>query len=141
MAKKKVVIGGTFNILHEGHKALFKKAFELGEVSIGLTSNFMARKTRAKVREFEIRKKELENFIAEEFSVKAKIVEIEDKFGFTLEKDFDYIVVSPDTYATAVIINKEREKRGKKQIEIVKIEFVLDKDKKPHSSTNKLLTL
>lgn len=133
---KKVVVGGTFDILHDGHKALLRKAFELGEVAIGLTSNGMAREMKNReVQDFESRKKELEDFIKEEFEVEPKIAKIEDKFGFTLEKDFDYIVVSSKTYETAQLINEERQRRDKKPIEIVKIEFVLAEDGKPVSST------
>jgi len=166
--KKKVVVGGTFEILHEGHKALLRKAYEsveedksssspfaaaraveedksssspfaaarAGEVLIGLTSDAMARKwKRRKTEDFKYRKKELEGFVRKEFNVKPKIVKIEDKFGPTLKEDFDYIVVSPETYKTALLINKERQKRNKKTIKIVKINFALAKDKKPIFST------
>lgn len=134
--KKKVVVGGTFDLIHEGHRALLKRAFSLGRVTIGLTSDLMAEKTkRRKVRGFRQRKKELEDFIKKEFKVKPKIIKIGDKFGPTLEENFDYIVVSPGTYSTAVLINRERKKRKKKPIRIVKIKFVLGKDKKPISAT------
>ena len=133
---KKVVLGGTFDVLHKGHKALLKKAFSLGKLTIGLTSNTMARKLKKrKIESFSQRKKELENFIKKEFSKKVKIIKIEDKFGPTLKEDFDYIVVSPGTYKTAVLINKGRKKRKKKPIKIIKIKFVLDKGDKPLSST------
>ena len=132
---KKVVIGGTFDILHKGHKALLRRAFGLGEVEIGLTSDKMARAIRnRKIKNFEERKKELENFIIKEFKVEPKITEIEDKFGFTLNKDFDYIVVSPETYKTALEINRERKREKKKPIKIVKIDFVLAEDGKPISA-------
>ena len=123
-------------MLHKGHKALLRKAFELGEVTIGLTSNKMAASLRREeVKDFEDRKEELEDSIVEDFSAKAKIIKIEDKFGPTLEEDFDYIVVCPSTYPTAVLINQERQKRNRKPIEIVKIEFVLADDGKPISFT------
>jgi len=134
--KKKVVVGGTFDIFHEGHKAFLRKAFALGEVTIGLTSNTLAKNTKKRrVKDFKYRKKELEDFIKKEFKVKPKIVKIEDKFGPTLKEDFDYIVVSPITYPTAALINRKRQKRNKKPIKIVKIEFVLAEDGKPISST------
>lgn len=134
--KKKVVVGGTFEILHQGHKALLRKAFTLGGVMIGLTSNSFAQKIKKrKVKDFKLRKKELENFVKKEFKQPPKIVKIEDKFGLTPKEDFDYIVVSPETYKTAVLINKKRQKTNKKPIKIVKINFVLDKDGKPISAT------
>jgi len=134
--KKKVVVGGTFDILHDGHKALLRKAFALGEVTIGLTSNIWAENIKKrKVKNFKPRKKELEDFAGREFKVKPKIVKIEDKFGPTLKEDFDYIVVSPITYPTAALINRKRQKRNKKPIKIVKIEFVLAEDGKPISTT------
>ncbi len=134
--RKKVVVGGTFDILHEGHKAFLRKAFSLGEVTIGLTSNIWAENIKKrKVKNFKHRKKELEDFARKEFKVKPKIVKIEDKFGPTLKEDFDYIVVSPETYPRAILINLKRKNIKKKPIKIVKIEFVLDKDGKPVSAT------
>lgn len=133
---KKVVVGGTFDLLHKGHEAFLRKAFELGEVTIGLTSNEMAEKRKKrKVRDFEERKKDLEYFINKEFVQKYRIVKIEDIFGPTLNEDFDYIVVSPHTFPTAILINQERKKKNEKPIKIVKIDFVLAKDGKPISAT------
>ena len=132
---KKVVIGGTFDILHEGHRALLRNAFELGEVTIGLTSDAMARAVKGReVKDFLRRKKELEDFIEKEFKVTPKILKIEDKFGPTLTDDFDCIVVSPETYNTALLINQERQRRGKNHLEIIKIDFVLAEDGQPISS-------
>jgi pantetheine-phosphate adenylyltransferase len=149
---KKVVIGGTFDILHRGHEALLRRAFSLGETTIGLTSNKMAEKIkRRRVGNFQRRKKELEKFIKkglpgeEDKSSssplsaarvgKYKIKKIEDKFGPTLKEDFDYIVVSPETYKTALLINKKRREIKKKPIKIVKIKFVLGENGKPISAT------
>jgi len=133
---KKVVLGGTFDVLHKGHRALLKKAFGLGDVTIGLTSDKMARKfKKRKVNKFSDRKKAIEKLIKKEIRGKFKIIKIEDKFGPTLKEDFDYIVVSPETYPKAVLINKKRKKAKKRPIKIVKIKFVLGRDKKPISAT------
>jgi len=133
---KKVVIGGTFDILHKGHKELLRKAFQLGKVKIGLTSDKMAKRfKKRKINNFKKRKKELENFIKKEFSQKAEIRKIEDKFGFAIKEKFDYIVVSPETFRTALLINKERKKKNKGPIKIIKVKFILAKDKKPISAS------
>lgn len=133
---KKVVLGGTFEILHKGHRALLKKAFSLGRVSVGLTSDAMVKKMKNRTAEkFILRKKELAKLIKEEFKAKPSIKKIEDKFGFAVKENFDYIVVSPETYNTAVLINKTRKDKNKKLIEIVEVGFVLAEDGRPISST------
>lgn len=133
---KKVVVGGTFDLLHAGHRALLSGAFLLGDVTIGLVSDEMAKMLKDReIGRYEDRKRELENWIKKEIGKSAKIIEINDKFGPALQENFDYIVVSPETYDTAVLINQERQKIGKNQLEIVKIEFILAQDGKPISST------
>ncbi|MGB9743354.1 MAG: pantetheine-phosphate adenylyltransferase [Minisyncoccales bacterium] len=136
---KKVILGGTFDILHKGHRSLLKKAFQIGDlVTIGLTSDQMARRRKKrKVSLFTQRKKELIKFIKKELKIKKqyKIIKINDIFGPTLKKDFDYIIVSPETYQAALLINKKRQLKEKKPIKIVKIKFVLAENKKPINST------
>ena len=135
-SRKKVVLGGTFDILHPGHKALLKKAFSLGQVTIGLTSDEMARHSRKReVNKFSERKKALAGFIKNAFGEKARIFKLNDKYGSAPGKDFDYIIVSPATFKTALEINRKRKEKGKKPIRIIKIKFVLGKDGKPLSAT------
>jgi len=137
MIPKKVIIGGTFDFLHKGHEIFLKKAFSLGRVTLGLTSDKMAEKAKKrKVCKFNERKKELQEFIKKNFAGKAEIIKIEDKFGPTLKEDFNYIVVSPATHKTALLINKKRVKTGKQPIKIIKINFVLTEDGKPVSATS-----
>lgn len=108
---------------------------EMGEVTIGLVSDEMAKIWKKReVGRCEDRKKILEDWI-KKIGKEAKIIGLNDKFGPTLKEDFDYIVVSPETYDTAVLINRERQRLDKKSMEIVKIEFVLAQDGKPISST------
>lgn len=135
----RVVVGGTFECLHDGHKKLIKKAFELakdGEVDIGLTSDKMANKRPRHVPDFNIRKKKLIEYISKiSEGQKYTIMELNDPYGKTLEVDYEYIVISPETYPVALKINQLRNEKMMKNIEIVKVEFVLADDEKPISST------
>lgn len=132
---KKVVLGGTFNIFHKGHESLLRKAFELGEVTIGLTSDKFAEKLKGKkVNSFQERRENIEKF-AKKQSKKVKVVKINDIFGPTLKKDFDFIVVSSESFKNAKKINEKRKKIGKRPIKIVKVDFVLAEDGKPISCT------
>lgn len=130
-----VAIGGTFDVLHDGHKALLKKAYTLGDVIIGLVSNEMARKKVHVVNTYHSRKKSVTTYIKALTGTDPLIVALNDPYGPTLEQRFDYIVVSPDTLPTAKEINALRSQRGLPPIKIVCVDFVLAQDGKPISST------
>lgn len=134
-----VVVGGTFEYLHAGHHKLLKKAFELaqdGKVSIGLTSNLMANLRNREVPEYNIRYLKLINHLKKIVTDQNyTIMEISDPYGNTLLTDYDYIVVSPETYSMALKINEKRKEKHLSEIEIVKIDYVLAEDHEPISST------
>ncbi len=135
--EKKVVIGGTFDLLHRGHKELIKKGFGFGDVIIGLTSDEMAKEMKKReIEVFEERKNNLENFVKNNLEKDIEVRKIEDKISFASDnEELGYIIVSPETEENALIINRKRESLNKKPLEIVKIDFVLAKDEKPISST------
>jgi pantetheine-phosphate adenylyltransferase len=130
-----VAIGGTFDVLHDGHKALLKKAYILGDVIIGLVSDEMARKKANVVNTYNSRKKSITAYIKALTGTDPLIVALHDPYGPTLEQRFDYIVVSPDTLPTSKEINALRSQRGLPPIKIVCVDFVLAQDGKPISST------
>jgi pantetheine-phosphate adenylyltransferase len=135
----KVAVGGTFQYLHDGHAKLIEKAFEIagsGKVHIGLTSDEMLQKSH-NVDSYENRRVRLLEYIKrmgvpEE---KYEVTRLDDPCGPTLEEDFDYIIVSPETYPVAQKINSIREKNGKRPLEIVYVEYVMAEDGIPISST------
>jgi pantetheine-phosphate adenylyltransferase len=129
-----VAIGGTFDILHDGHKALLKKAYALGEVIIGLVSDAMARKAHV-VNDYDTRKKPVVAYVKALTGKDPQIVTLNDPYGPTLEQSFDYIVVSPETLPTAKEINARRMKRELLPIKIACVDFVLAQDGIPISST------
>lgn len=132
---KKVALGGTFDILHKGHEALLKKAFSLGEVSLGLTSDEYVKRKKREIKKFAERKRNLEDLIRKKFTGKYSVYKIEDRFGDALKGNYDYLVVSPESYSVASEINEKRRKMNKKLIKIIKVPFVMDKCGKPISST------
>jgi pantetheine-phosphate adenylyltransferase len=135
----KVVVGGTFQYLHEGHAKLIDIAFEIaedGKVYIGLTSDEMLHKGHS-IDYFEKRRANLLHYIEEKGfpNDRYEVTKLNDPYGPTLEEDFDYIIVSPETYPVALKINRIREEKGKKPLEIVNVEYVMAEDGIPISST------
>jgi pantetheine-phosphate adenylyltransferase len=135
----KVAVGGTFQYFHDGHAKLIEKAFEIagdGKVHIGLTSDEMVSKCH-NVDNYKKRRNQLLQFIKKLGfpDDRYEITKLNDPYGPTLEEDFDYIIVSPETYPVALKINRIREEKGKKPLEIIYVEYVLAEDGIPISST------
>jgi pantetheine-phosphate adenylyltransferase len=137
---KKVVVGGTFDYLHDGHVAILSKAFEIGErVIVGICSDEMQlllRKDSAGVQLLDVRRPALEKLLQlKGWLDRAEVKVISDAFGPALEdQEIEAIVVSPETRSRAEELNRLRVSRGLKPLEIVEIPFVLAEDGKPISS-------
>ncbi|AMM53733.1 phosphopantetheine adenylyltransferase [Pyrococcus kukulkanii] len=128
---KKVVVGGTFDRLHLGHKALLRKAFEVGEtVYVGLTSDEMVREKpyAEKILPYERRLRDLLMFFEVNGFKNYRIIKIHNAIGFTTKiKSLEAIVVSEETYKGALLVNRAREELGLKPLEIVVIPLVKSK--------------
>ncbi|HIH97533.1 MAG TPA: phosphopantetheine adenylyltransferase [Thermoplasmata archaeon] len=138
----RVCTGGTFDPLHDGHKVLIRKAFEVagqnGRVTIGLTSDSFATSHHYyKLLSYGERKRNLLGFLSEEgcSSSRYEIVELNDPWGPSLTEDFDAIVVSPETFKSALILNKKRKEKGLKPIKVIGIPLINAEDGKPICST------
>ena len=135
----RVCIGGTFDTLHKGHKLLIDKALQTagkqGSVFIGVTTENMS-KIKGDIKSFRRRRKNIEKYLISKGYINRTIIkEIFDKYGPSIEGNFDSIVVSPETKSTAEEINYKRRQNGKKLLEIVQIPFVLANDDIPISSS------
>ena len=134
------MVGGTFDPLHDGHKHLLKRSFEVagpgGHVTIGLTSDAFASRKSHPVRPFAQRQAELERFISSTSpSTQWDIEPLNDRYGSALEVDFDALIVSEETLPAAIEINKLRRENGKKKVDIHQISCVLAEDGRWISST------
>ena len=142
-SQRVVGISGTFNVIHRGHEALLKTAFEHGDlVLIGLTTDEFACSTRGetiRVLPFEKRKKALRMYLngsPPSNSKKYSIIPLGDSFGPAVDmREFHALVVSPETEEVGRKINALREKKGLPPLELVIVLHVLAEDGLPISST------
>ncbi len=137
---KTVVVGGTFDELHKGHKALLLKAFDIGEqVLIGLSTDNLARKLKKnhRVATYTERLKKLKAFLKKQGVLnKAKIVPLNTPYGVTLSSVYaQALVVSRETEARAKEINQKRNAKGLKPLQVIVMEMVSAEDHTPISTT------
>lgn len=132
----RVCLGGTFDVLHDGHRILLNKAFEVGdEVFIGLTSQAMAQRGRTRrVRPFPTRKKELETFLQAR-GWQGTVAEITHPFGRAADEEYDAIVVSAETKGRVKEINAKRKEEGLKPLKVFEVPFAYGEDGLPISAT------
>jgi pantetheine-phosphate adenylyltransferase len=137
MGSNYVVIGGTFDNLHLGHKALIQKAFEIGDkVLVCITSDEMIKKKPfpKEIESYEKRNEKLAEFLKEKDWIgRAEIAKIEDPFTPGLRPGLTHIIVSEQTRPNAKLINDIRKKKGLKPLKIVEIGWVMAKDGNPIS--------
>lgn len=135
-----VAMGGTFDMLHNGHRALIMKAFEVGShVLIGICSDDFLKKLRKPrgIVSYAQRLEELKTFLRTNgFLERAEITPLNDAYGVTLfDKRIDAIVVSEETEPRAREINEKRKSLGLSPLPIVTVKMVLSEDHYPISST------
>ena len=137
---EKVAVGGTFDKLHKGHKALLNKAFEIGEkVVIGLSSDeFVSKMGKPhKTALYAERQKELQAFLEKNgLAKRAEIVPLNDIYGLTISgKGLDALVVSKETELVTDKINKIRVEACLPPLKIIAISMVPAENSNPISTT------
>ena len=137
---KTVAVGGTFEMLHRGHKKLLKKAFDVGNlVLIGLSSDKFLTEMRKphKIASYEQRLKQLKSFLENNGLLeRVEILPLNDSYGVTLSDNrIEAIVVSGETEPRAHQINERRIGLGLSPLPIVTVKMVLSEDHYPISST------
>jgi len=135
-----VLVGGTFDAFHKGHRALLMKAFEAGDrVMIGLSSDPLARELRKNhnIATYEERLKDLRAFLRKQRVLdRAKIVPLDTPYGITLFTTVaDGLVLSKETEPVGIDINEKRRAGGLRPLELVVINMIPAEDRVPISST------
>jgi pantetheine-phosphate adenylyltransferase len=136
-----VALGGTFDPIHDGHRALFERAFQLGDVTVGLTSDDLAPKTRnvdRYVRPWDERRAALEaelRPLADRYDREFAVRSLEEPTGIATEPEYRYLVVSPETVAGARKVNDIRVERGLDPVQVEVVPHVRADDGDIISST------
>jgi len=128
-----VVLGGTFDHFHNGHKAMLKRAAELSDcIAIGLATDdlYKHKLLSESIEQYEVRKAAIEAYsMLTGYIGSLEIIPIFDIFGTTLkDSTFDAIVVTDDTFDNANLINEKRVNLGFERMDIVLVPFKKGKD-------------
>lgn len=136
---KHLALGGTFDLLHAGHKALLRFAFDRAEkVSIGITSDtFVRSNEKSFVKNLLERREELDNFMnSEKLITRSQIVLLDDLYGTTLtDNTIEGLVITQETKKGGDLINKARSKAGVTPLPLLRFSMLAADDGGPISST------
>lgn len=138
-----VLMGGTFDRLHDGHKRLLQKAFEVGDyVYIGLTTDAYiersSKQLKEKVHSYEERLYDLRRYFEEEGVLdRAILFPLEDTAGpKALDPKLSAIVVSEETRTGGDFVNNLRAQHDVPSMETVVIPLSRDQQGEVISSSS-----
>jgi pantetheine-phosphate adenylyltransferase len=144
MTNKVGLLGGTFDVTHDGHAALLNTAFrEASYVLIGVTSDQRAEEARERsVRPYWERIEELHaeaEVFANIYDCHYSTTEIDNGIDLAAnESKADFIVVSPEakTHERAQAVNEARVANDYDRLQIIEAPMVTDYKGRKISSTN-----
>lgn len=136
---KVLALGGTFDHLHKGHRALLDEGFRVGEkVLIGIVSDQLARTLgKSPDANFETRRRAVEEYIRKKHpNAKWETFPLFEPYGpFGSDPNVEAVVVTPESLPRAESGNVGRVKRGLKPVDILMVPLVLAEDGIRISST------
>lgn len=140
MSKFKIVaLGGTFDIIHKGHRALLQKGFSIAsEVIIGLTSDeFAIKKGKKLSHNYSQRFESLKSVIDKNFpNSRYEINKLDNDFGpAVLKNEVEALIVSEEKIEQGEVLNKLRSQKHLSPVAVVSVQMVLAKDGKRISTT------
>lgn len=128
MKYKLIVCGGTFDLLHKGHRKFLEDTLALSERAlIGLTSDkYIANFKSTDIEDFDIRKEELVSFLNSIGTLeRVEIAPIHQAYEPLLTDKYhpEAIAVTPQTEKTAHELNSERRKLDLPELKVEVIEM------------------
>lgn len=122
--------GGTFDIIHLGHRALLGAALSYDHAIIGLsTDGFAARRGKAILHGYGTRRDRLVEYIRESHPEAAyEVCPLDDDFGpAVLREGVDVLVVSWETRRAGHALNVMRAERGLGAVDIAVVPMIYGK--------------
>ncbi len=140
MKYQHIVLGGTFDHLHRGHRSLLETAFtQADRVTIGLVTDGMVKKKERhnQMQSFSLRQRVLRAEINRWFdATPCSIVPINDIYGPSIiDESMDAIIATASTLHNVQKVNSVRRKRGLSVLKIVMVSEVPAEDGGGLSST------
>ncbi|MEM2089199.1 MAG: pantetheine-phosphate adenylyltransferase [Thermoproteota archaeon] len=136
MAKREtVVLGGTFDRFHRGHRLLLAFAAHLGRrIVLGVTSDDFAASKSNGVEPFLERVEKVSCFLRRKH-VKFKVFKLDDFAGPSTSLERGTLLVTSDNLKRGLLINRLRAERNLASLEILVVPLLEAEDSKPISST------
>jgi pantetheine-phosphate adenylyltransferase len=130
---KRSIVGGTFDRFHLGHGKLLQSACEQSEyVIIGIATDelFKGKSYADIIEDFTTRKNSVSDFLSQQgLENRYEIVPIHDFYGTSLEdQNLDAIFITESNEENVMKMNKAREEKGFKPLEISIVPYVMGND-------------
>jgi pantetheine-phosphate adenylyltransferase len=138
---KLIACGGTFDLLHDGHKSFIKAALSKSQkVILGITSDIYVKsfKDGNKIESFEFRRKAVKDFLNSiNAAERVQIVLIDDFYGPLLTNQFNpqAVAVTPQTEHMVLDINQKRKEKDLPELEKILLPLSVANDGKAISAT------
>ncbi|MEM1557495.1 MAG: pantetheine-phosphate adenylyltransferase [Thermoproteota archaeon] len=130
-----IILGGTFDLFHRGHRLFLSFATSLGKkVIIGVTSDDFATGKHHNVESFELRLSKVLSFLQGK-NVEFEVFKLDDFTGPSLSLEKGTLLTTSDTLNNSILINRMRKEEGKCPFEILLVPLLEAEDSKPISSS------
>lgn len=130
-----IILGGTFDRFHRGHRLLLVFAASLGrKIILGITSDELAAKKHHGVEPYEYRLEKVSRFLREKH-VNFQVFKLDDFAGPSTSIEKGTLISTSDTMRNSILINRMRIEKGLAPLEILLAPLLEAEDFKPISSS------